>query len=145
MAGFWGTGGWRGSRRPLWYPGAPHFLHTVRCPYSNATPPHPPWRMMRSPQGRLSTVKGKGRYFPCWGSDPASGCPRAQQLLLGRVFPPPWPLGLTRSMARAVTLLVCMDPTQSSETGRAQGLRWHNPVGGQPTHPSGVEDSLLKR
>ena len=35
------------------------------------------------------------------------------------------PLGRTWPMARAVALL-CVDPTQNSETGTVWGLRWHN-------------------
>ena len=35
------------------------------------------------------------------------------------------PLGRTRPTATAVALL-CVDPTQSSETGKVEGLHWHN-------------------
>ena len=47
--------------------------------------------MMRSPQGGLSSRKGRLKVVrcPCRGSDPTIGNPRAQKPPLGRVPPPP--------------------------------------------------------
>ena len=78
------------------------------------TNPHPPYDRTATTQHSTPPIT-----MHRWGSDPARGHPGAQKPPL-RAGPPTagmgCPLGCTWPTARAVALL-CVDPTQSSETG----------------------------
>ena len=87
--------------------------------------------MMCSPQGGLSAPMDRWKVvmFPRRGSDPTSGHPRAQKPPLGRGSPLP-ALGVhldTPGQRRGwLPSSFVWTLTQGSETGKVQGLRWHN-------------------